>query len=118
MEEHWSGLTLFVEDPTISMDNNEAERRIRNPAVGRKDYYGSGAKWSGGLATMLFSLFQTLLLWNLNPRLWLTDYLTCCAQNGGQPPQNAADFLPWNLSENQLERYRNKTVKAEEKDTS
>lgn len=118
MEAHWSGLTLFVEDPTISMDNNEAERRVRNPAVGRKDYYGSGAKWSGELATMLFSLFQTLLLWNLNPRLWLTDYLTCCAQNGGQPPQNAADFLPWNLSENQLERYRNKTVKAEEINTS
>ncbi len=118
MEEHWSGLTLFVEDPTIPMDNNEAERRIRNPILGRKDYRGSGAIWSGKLAVMLFSLFQTVLLWNLNPRLWLTDYLTCCAQIGGRPPQNAADFLPWNLSEDQLERYRNKTVQTEEKNTS
>jgi transposase len=118
MEKHWSGLTLFVEDPTVAMDNNEAERRVRNPVVGRKNYYGSGAKWSGTLATMLFSLFQTLLLWNLNPRLWLTDYLTCCAQNGCRPPQNPADFLPWNLSEDQLERYRNPTTKVQEQNTS
>jgi transposase len=118
MEKHWSGLTLFVEDPTIPMDNSEAERRIRNPVVGRKNYYGSGAVWSGKLAVMLFSLFQTLLLWNLNPRLWLIDYLTCCAQNRCQPPQNAADFLPWHLSEDQLAKYRIQTTKTQETDTS
>lgn len=118
MEQHWSGLTLFVDDPTVPMDNNEAERRLRNPIIGRKNYRGSGAQWSGKLATMLFSLFQTLLLWDINPRLWLIDYLTCCAQNGCRPPENAADFLPWNLSEDQLERYRNPTTRIEENNTS
>jgi transposase len=118
MEQHWPGLTLFVDDPTIPMDNNEAERRVRNPIIGRKNYRGSGAQWSGALAMMLFSLFQTLLLWNLNPRLWLIDYLTCCAQNGCRPPSNAADFLPWNLPKDQLEKYRNPTTKIEENDTS
>jgi transposase len=54
MEEHWSGLTLFVDDPTVPMDNNEAERRLRNPIIGRKNYRGSGAQWSGKLAIMLF----------------------------------------------------------------
>jgi transposase len=33
--------------------------------VGRKNYYGSGSTWSGELAAMLFSLFQTLALWKL-----------------------------------------------------
>jgi hypothetical protein len=61
-------LTLFVDDPRIPLDNNYGERLIRNPAVGRKNYYGSGAQWSGRLAMMLFSIFATLVLWKINPR--------------------------------------------------
>ena len=66
------------------MDNNTAERSERGPVVGRKNYYGSGSLWSGRLAAMMFSLFQTLCLWGLNPRLWLTAYLEACAQAGGR----------------------------------
>jgi len=57
LNEHWSGLTLFVDDPRIPLDNNYGERLIRNPAVGRKNYYGSGAEWAGRLGMMLFSIF-------------------------------------------------------------
>ena len=71
---HWTGLTVFVEHPEVPMDNNTAERSERGPVVGRKNYYGSGAEWSGRLAAMTFTLFQTLRLWGLNPRLWLTAY--------------------------------------------
>ncbi|GAG28839.1 unnamed protein product, partial [marine sediment metagenome] len=39
--DHWSGLTLFVDDPKIPMDNNASERTVRGPAMGRKNYYGS-----------------------------------------------------------------------------
>ena len=49
-----------------------AEVSDRGPVVGRKNYYGSGSVWSGRLAAMMFSLFQTLSLWGLKPRLWLT----------------------------------------------
>ena len=118
MKAHWSGLTVFVDHPEVAMDNNEAERKIRNPAVGRKDYYGSGSKWSGKLASMLFSLLQTVLLWFINPKLWLTDYLECCAQNGGRPPENVASFLPWNLSDEQIEKYQMQKGDIEERDTS
>ena len=37
LNEHGGGLTLFVEDPRIPLDNNYAERLIRNPARGRKN---------------------------------------------------------------------------------
>ena len=47
---------------------------------------------------MLFSLFQTLCLWGLNPRLWLTAYLQACAAADGRAPADAERFLPWNLS--------------------
>lgn len=95
---HWTGLTVFVEHPEVPMDNNTAERTERGPVVGRKNYYGSGAVWSGQLAAWLFSLLQTLCLWQLNPRAWLTAYLQACAAAGGQAPANVERFLPWNLS--------------------
>jgi transposase len=98
LQEHWPGLTLFVEDPRIPMDNNSSERRLRNPALGRKNYYGSGALWSGRLAAMLFSILATLQLWQINPRAWLRWFLDSCAAAGGQAPKDIQHFLPWNLS--------------------
>jgi transposase len=99
--DHWTGLTVFVEHPEVPMDNNTAERAQRGVVVGRKNYYGSGAVWSGQLAAMLFSLLQTLCLWKLNPRAWLTAYLTACAEAGGTAPVAVERFLPWNLSAEQ-----------------
>jgi transposase len=103
--DHWTGLTVFVEHPEVPMDNNTAERAQRGPVVGRKNYYGSGAVWAGRLAAMMFSLLQTLCLWQLNPRSWLTAYLTACAEAGGQVPQDWERFLPWNLSEENRRRW-------------
>lgn len=99
--EHWPGLTRFLDDPRIPLDNNAAERLHRNPVVGRKNYYGSGALWSGSLAAMLFSVFATLQRWEINPRRWLSWYLQSCASNGGQAPANPAAFMPWNLTDEQ-----------------
>ena len=101
LRHHWVGLTVFVDHPEVPMDNNTAERSERGPVLGRKNYYGSGSVWSGRLAAMLFSLFQTLSLWGLNPRSWLTAYLTACAEAGGQAPAPPEALLPWNLSAEQ-----------------
>jgi transposase len=102
---HWAGLTVFVEHPEVPMDNNPAERAGRGPVVGRKNYYGSGAVWAGSLAAMLFSVFQTLCLWGLNPRVWLTAYLTACAEAGGRAPSGIEGFLPWHLSPEQRQAW-------------
>src|SRR5215210_3279266 len=99
LQEHWAGLTRFLDDPRIPLDNNASERQVRGPALGRKNYYGSGALWSGRLAAMLFSLFATLTLAKINIRTWLTWFLESCAQNGGQVPSDIGPFLPWKMSE-------------------
>ena len=105
LQTHWDGLTLFVDHPEVPLDNNTAERAQRGPVVGRKNYYGSGAVWSGRLAAMLFSLFQTLCLWHVNPYQWLTAYLQACAEAGGKAPADAANYLPWHLSEAQRQAW-------------
>jgi hypothetical protein len=54
----------------------------------------------------MFSLFQTLERWQLNPRAWLTWYLTACAEAGGKVPAELASYLPWNLSAEQHEQLQ------------
>lgn len=93
---HWDGLCVFVDHPLVPMDNNEAERCLRNAVVGRKTYYGSGAEWGGDLSSWLFSLFETLKKNRVNPMTYLTAYLTACAQAGGKAPGDLTPFLPWN----------------------
>jgi transposase len=114
---HWDGLTLFVDDPRIPMDNNTSERLARGPAVARKNFYGSGSQWSGQLAAALFSIFATLSLWKLNPRKWLTWYFEQCAAAGGKVPENIQPFLPWNLSE-EMKRELGEAGRAQQYDTS
>jgi transposase len=105
LHKHWSGLTVFLDHPEVPLDNNAAERAERGPVVARKNYYGSGALWSGRLAAMMFSLLQTLAVWNLCPLRWLTAYLTSCAEAGAKPPADAAAFLPWNLTPEQKQHW-------------
>lgn len=101
LRNYWEGCTLFVDHPEIPMDNNESERRLRDPAVGRKNYYGSGSVWSGMLTAVLFTIFQTLLKNHIDPARWLQAYFEACAGNGGRRPEDIDSFLPWNLSEAQ-----------------
>lgn len=98
LQEHWPGLTVFVDHPEIPLDNNEAERRQRGPVVARKNFYGSGSLWSGRLAAMLFSLFQTLQAWGMDTHKWLTAYLSDCAKAKGKPPPDWKRYLPWNMT--------------------
>lgn len=104
LKEHWKGLTVFYEQAEVKMDNNPAEQSIRNSVLGRNGYYGSGSLWSAELAAMMFSVFQTMLLWKLNPRTWLHLYFEACTQNKGKPPENLNEFLPWTMSKDRLQQ--------------
>ena len=86
--------------------NNAAESALRNEVLGRKAYYGSGSVWAAHLAGSLFSLLMTLVhCWQINPRLWLTQYLQACAEHG-HPPTDLSPFLPWTMSAQRLGALR------------
>ncbi len=97
MKRHWSGLTIFLEDPRVPLDNNRAERLLRNPVILRKNSFGSGAPWAGHFAAKVFSIFQTWLINGLDPEKLLQEYLNQCSQMPGKPPPD--QYLPWKMSE-------------------
>ena len=106
MKNHWAGLTVFVEQPWLAMDNNAAERAIRPAVVGRKNFYGSGSQWSGQLAATMYSVLMTARLWGLNARTWLSQYLHACADNGNRAPEELTPFLPWAVDAARLAALR------------
>ena len=114
MKEHWKGLTVFVDNPQVPMDNNQSERTLRIAALCRKNYYGSGAEWSGKMATWMFSLVATLKKWRINPRKWLTGYLQACAEEKGKVPKDMEKWLPWNLTAEQRKEMAEEQEEDEE----
>jgi transposase len=108
LREHWQGLTVFFDHPEIPLDNNAAERAVRGPVVGRKNYYGSGSLASASLAATMFTLLISLdQIWNINTRLWMQDFLLACAIHNGTPT-DLSPFLPWTMSDQRLAYFGGK----------
>ena len=107
MKKHWQGLTLFVDNPDVSMDNNISERMLRSPVLGRKNYWGNHALWAGQLSAVMFSIVQTCISNDVSPKEYLTWYLSECVKKGSTPSEDEIDsFLPHNLTPDMREKLR------------
>jgi transposase len=72
MLELWEGMTRFLDDPRIPIDNNAAERALRGVVVGRKNHYGSRSKRGTEVAAIFYTLFETAKLSQVDPRTYVT----------------------------------------------
>ena len=67
----WSGLTRFLDDPRIPLDNNATERGLRGMVVGRKNHYGSRSKRGTEVAALFYSLIESAKLCGVEPKAYL-----------------------------------------------
>jgi len=65
---NYQGLTRYLENPELPIDNNSQERLLRNPVIGRKTWYGTHSKRGAKTAAILFSLVESCKLNKINPR--------------------------------------------------
>ena len=100
LNREWDGLAAHRDFPDLPLDNNTAERAIRTPVVGRKNYNGSGSRWAADLAGHAWTILGTARIAGHNPRAYLDTYLQACAADGGRPPagQALAALLPWTIT--------------------
>ena len=68
----WPGLTRFLDDPRVPLDNNAAERALRGVVVGRKNHYGSRSKRGTEVAALFYTLFESAKLSDVDPKLYVT----------------------------------------------
>jgi len=97
LNNEWDGLARHRDLPQLPLDNNTAERALRTPVIGRKNFYGSGAQWAAHLAADIWTITATAARHGIEPLSLLTSYLQQCARNGGAAPAGADldPFLPW-----------------------
>ena len=69
----WPGLTRFLTDPRIPLDNNATERALRGLVVGRKNHYGSRSKRGTEVAALFYGLIETAKLAGVEPRRYLLE---------------------------------------------
>ncbi|MBU1700162.1 MAG: transposase [Candidatus Eisenbacteria bacterium] len=79
----WSGLTSFLEDSRIPLDNNAAERSLRGIVLGRKNHYGSRSKRGTEVAALFYSLLESAKLCCVDPKAYLRKALYEAIKNPG-----------------------------------
>jgi transposase len=88
----WKALVRYLTDGRLEMTNNAAERAMRMPVLGRKNYLFRGSDAGGQRAAVLYTITETAKLNGLNPEAYLTDILGRIADH----PINKIDaLLPW-----------------------
>jgi transposase len=87
---NYDGLTVFLKDAEVPIDNNAQERLLRSHVVGRKTWYGTHSEQGAETAAILFSIVETCKLNGVNPR----EYFPALIKDllGGKKPYTPADF--------------------------
>jgi transposase len=67
----WAGLTRFLDNPRIPLDNNRTERGLRGVVLGRKNHYGSRSRRGTEVAALFYSLIESAKLCGVEPKRYL-----------------------------------------------
>jgi transposase len=89
----WEGLTSFLDDGQIEIDNNIVERAIRPLALGRKNHLFAGSDGGAEHWAVIASLVETCKLNGIDPEAYLADVITRIV--GGHPNIRRDELLPW-----------------------
>ncbi|MEW7278959.1 IS66 family transposase [Aquimarina sp. 2201CG1-2-11] len=71
----WNKLKRYITDGHYEIDNNLVENTIRPLALGRKNYLFSGSHRAAQKAAILYSLFASCKMNNIDPYSWLKEVL-------------------------------------------
>jgi transposase len=91
---HWQALQRFATDGFLDIDNNIAERALRQIAVGRKNWLFAGSADGAQTAATLFSVTSSCHRHRIDVFAYLHDLLQRLAHEPKPPPEQLRDWLP------------------------
>lgn len=71
----WEGLTRYVNDGLLEIDNNLVENSIRPLTLGRKNYLFAGSHEGARRSALFYTLLGTCELRGVNPTAWLRSVM-------------------------------------------
>jgi transposase len=81
------------EDGRFEIDNGRVERRIRNFAVGRRNYLFTGSVRGGERLAAAYTLVDNCTLLGVDPYLYLLDIIR--KLEAGWPMRRLSELIPW-----------------------
>ena len=89
----WDGLTRFLDDGRIEMDNNTVQRAMRPIALTRKNALFAGHDRGAAHWGIIASLIETAKLNAVDPQAYLATTITRLVN--GWPMRQIDDLMPW-----------------------
>jgi transposase len=86
----WTALCRYTEDGRLTIDNNVAERRLRDQAIGRKNWLFLGNVDAGPRAAVLSTIMAGAKRHRLEPWAYIKDVLMTLSVD----PDRVEDLLP------------------------
>ncbi len=80
----WEALTKFLDDASIPLTNNGAERAMRHAVMGRKNFYGSQTINGADTAAMLYTIIESCKKVEINPTVYMRQSIM--RNNRGEAP--------------------------------
>lgn len=96
---HWEKLTLWLREAGAPLDNNEAERSLKQFILMRKNSLFFKTEHGATVGDLLASLIQTCRLNRVNA--W--GYLVWIIRNKSDARRNPHKYLPWNYKPAEVE---------------
>lgn len=72
----WQGLSVYVENGQVEIDNNLVENAIRPTAIGKKNWLFIGHEKAGQHTAVLYTLIENCRRLGINPEAYLKEVLT------------------------------------------
>lgn len=72
----WDALCRYTEEGYLSMEGNAAERLVKLPAIGRKNFLFVGSECGGRGAATMYSLISSSKANGVEPFAWLKEIFT------------------------------------------
>lgn len=115
----WQALRRYTDDGDLAIDNNLAERAMKLPAIGRKNWMFVASKTGGQRAAILFSLIASCKANQVEPQAYLRSLFQTLAERRNKSSDDIADLLPdrW-LATHLKHRWQIDQLRAEERKRS
>lgn len=85
----------YLDNGSLELDNNSAERAMKPVAIGRKNWMFAGSERGGKAMAIAYTLIETAKLNDIDPQAWLTWVL---GQIADHKITRLDELMPWSYA--------------------